>query len=90
MINNLSIRNFKSIKGISFTCRRINLFIGGPNTGKSNILEALGILSFGAYHEESLAGFVRVQRVSNLFYDEILDQPVEIEFDNKALLEWTP
>lgn len=84
MIKNLSIRNFKSIKNISLACQRINVFMGGPNTGKSNILEALGILSFAAYHEEPLAGFVRFQRVSNLFYDEILDQPIEIAFDNKA------
>ena len=45
MIKNLEIKNFKSIKHLKLDCKRINLFIGEPNTGKSNILETLGILS---------------------------------------------
>jgi AAA15 family ATPase/GTPase len=46
MIKNISIKNFKSIKDLEFKAKRINLFIGKPNTGKSNILEALGIFTF--------------------------------------------
>jgi AAA15 family ATPase/GTPase len=49
MINSLTIRNFKSIKDLTIDCKRINLFIGEPNTGKSNILEALGLLSWIDY-----------------------------------------
>jgi len=49
MINSLTIKNFKSIKDLTIDCKRINLFIGEPNTGKSNILEALGLLSWLAY-----------------------------------------
>jgi AAA15 family ATPase/GTPase len=49
MINNLTIRNFKSIKDLTLNCKRINLFIGEPNTGKSNILEAMGLLSWLVY-----------------------------------------
>lgn len=45
MIDKLSIKNFKSIKSLSTDCKRINLFIGEPNSGKSNIREALGLLS---------------------------------------------
>ena len=45
MIKNVSIRNFKSIKELDFKAKRINVFIGEPNTGKSNILEALGMFS---------------------------------------------
>jgi len=51
MIKNLEIKNFKSIKHLELDCKKINLFIGEPNTGKSNILEALGILSFNLYDE---------------------------------------
>jgi AAA15 family ATPase/GTPase len=51
MINNLTIRNFKSIKDLTLNCKRINLFIGEPNTGKSNILEAMGLLSWLDYAE---------------------------------------
>lgn len=46
MISDLSIENFKSIKKLDLKCRKVNIFLGEPNTGKSNILEALGILSF--------------------------------------------
>jgi AAA15 family ATPase/GTPase len=49
MINSLTIRNFKSIKDLTVNCKRINLFIGEPNTGKSNILEAMGLLSWLVY-----------------------------------------
>ena len=46
MITTFDIKGFKSVKAIHLDCKRINLFIGEPNTGKSNILEALGFLSF--------------------------------------------
>ena len=46
MIETLEITNFKSVKRLTLPCKRFNIFIGEPNTGKSNILEALGLLSF--------------------------------------------
>jgi len=46
MISFLSIENFKSIRKMDLNCRKINIFLGEPNTGKSNILEALGVLSW--------------------------------------------
>ncbi|MFA7303696.1 MAG: AAA family ATPase [Methanoregula sp.] len=46
MIERLQIKNFKSIKDLELDCKRVNVFIGEPNTGKSNILEALGLLSW--------------------------------------------
>lgn len=46
MLDKLRIENFKSIKDLTVECKRINLFIGEPNSGKSNILEALGLLSW--------------------------------------------
>lgn len=88
MIKSLEIKNFKSIKQLKLDCKRINIFIGEPNTGKSNILETLGILSFGnywRYGENSAKRFVRFERVSNLFYDESLDNTVEIKVDNGTL-----
>lgn len=45
MIKNLEVINFKSIKNLKLDCKRVNVFIGEPNTGKSNILESLGIFS---------------------------------------------
>lgn len=43
MIRNLHISNYKSIKQLDLYCERINVFVGEPNTGKSNILEALDL-----------------------------------------------
>lgn len=72
MIATLDIKGFKSVKDIHLDCKRINLFIGEPNTGKSNILEALGFLSYcgrgGNLHE-----YVRFDTVQHLFYDGIVD-----------------
>jgi len=86
MIKTLEIKNFKSIKHQKLDCKRINVLIGEPNTGKSNILEALGIFSFGAYSNYSdFKDFVRFERTNNLFYDESIDEDIEIKFDNKAL-----
>jgi len=85
MIKNLEIKNFKSIKHLAMECKRINLFIGEPNTGKSNILEALGLVSWYKYADTRLKGYVRFQGTQNLFYDDLLDRPVEITVDKLNL-----
>lgn len=73
MINTLDIKGFKSVKDIHLDCKRINLFIGEPNTGKSNILEALGFLSWCGWGGK-LHDYVRFNTVQHLFYDGIVDQ----------------
>jgi len=88
MIQKLEIKNFKSVKHQTLACKRINIFIGEPNTGKSNILETLGMFSFVAYGPNNPNGFrdyIRFDRTGNIFYDEILDETVEIMLDNDAL-----
>ncbi|MEA2074826.1 MAG: AAA family ATPase [Euryarchaeota archaeon] len=82
MIKDLEIKNFKSIKHLRLDCKRINLFIGEPNTGKSNILETFGLLSHLYYGE--LEKFVRFESMSNLFYDENLEDKIEIKFDENT------
>lgn len=82
MIQKLSIKNFKSIKEMEIDCRRVNLFIGEPNTGKSNILEALGLLSWRGHLNTNLGEYVRLQGTQNIFYDDLLDQTVEIGIEN--------
>ena len=80
-IRKLSIKNFKSIKEVSVECRKINLFIGQPNAGKSNLLEAIGLASFMAHgNYENLDHFVRFENMRDIFYDHLLDQPVIIDF----------
>lgn len=83
MISNLEIRNFKSIKQLNLDCKKINLFIGEPNAGKSNILEAFGLLSFSKFW--SFEDFIRFDSMNNLFCDENLDEIISIKADNKVL-----
>jgi len=64
-------------------CRRVNLFIGEPNTGKSNILEAIGLLSQIPHGD--IRRFVRFENMMDLFYDHVLENRVNIIFDEKAL-----
>ncbi len=89
MIQELEIHNFKSIKDLTLPCKRFNIFIGEPNTGKSNILEALGLVSFVAARkfdsDAKLDDFVRNERVSNLFYDGIVEDGIVIRFDEFKL-----
>ena len=80
MITKLSVANFKSVRHLDIDCKKINLFIGEPNTGKSNILEALALLSWcGQRGSSALSDFVRYQSVQYLFYDGLLDNPLEID-----------
>jgi AAA15 family ATPase/GTPase len=79
MITKLSISNFKSIRQLNIDCRKVNLFIGEPNTGKSNILEVLALLSYcGQPGDVPLRDYVRFQTMLDLFSDRLADQAVEI------------
>ena len=80
MFDHLEIKNFKSIEHLELSCRRVNVLIGEPNTGKSNILEALGLISYAGHSNEvsDFNGFVRCDDVSNLFYDGDLGRRLEI------------
>lgn len=70
-IDYLQIENFKSIKDVRLDCNRVNVFIGEPNVGKSNILEAVSLLGleYERNKEKMLSSFVRYEKFSNLFYD---------------------
>ena len=61
----LTVENFKSIRRLELECRRVNIFIGEPNTGKSNILEALGLLSF-MWHEHGTGNAKKAGEAANL------------------------
>ena len=45
MIDRLEIRNFKSIASAALEFGRVNLFVGANGSGKSNLLEAIGMYS---------------------------------------------
>ena len=56
MIKNLQINNYKSINQIDLNCSRINVLIGEPNSGKSNILEALDLSNLSSLmHSNNIA-----------------------------------
>lgn len=44
-IKEIAIKNFKSLYDVSFEPGKINVFIGANGSGKSSVLEAIGILS---------------------------------------------
>lgn len=89
-VEKLEIKNFKSIRDLTLTdFRRINLFIGRPNVGKSNLLEALGMFSlqyFSSSHGEVsqnlIRDFLRIDVTSNLFYDGQISKQIEISTVN--------
>lgn len=82
-LKSLRIRNFKSIKDLRLECKRVNLFIGEPNTGKSNMLEVIGVLSHIAYGD--IRQFARFEVMTDLFYDHILDDSITMNFDEKTI-----
>lgn len=56
MLNNISIRNYKSIEDLNIPLGRINVLIGENGAGKSNILEAI-----------ALAGAASARKLDNEF-----------------------
>ncbi|MBC9912938.1 AAA family ATPase [Chitinophaga varians] len=72
-INYLSITNFKSIRNLELSgFKRINLFIGRPNVGKSNIIEALSLFATPYLMEnksKKLNTLIRLENELELFYN---------------------
>lgn len=89
-IKSVSIKNFKSVKTVTLTgCRRINVLIGRPNVGKSNILEALAL--FGVpfmvnSSAKSLRDIVRIENTAELFHNGVSAAPVEVSADGNSLI----
>jgi len=84
MITKLSVSNFKSVRQLDIECKKVNLFIGEPNTGKSNILEALALMSWWANPSQNLGDYVRFQTTQNLFYDQLLDHEIQVSLSLSA------
>lgn len=88
-IKSVSIKNFKSVKSVTLSdCRRINVLIGRPNVGKSNILEALAL--FDAPYmvntsNKSLKNLVRIENTADLFHNGISSAPIEVTADDNYL-----
>jgi AAA15 family ATPase/GTPase len=85
MVNSISIKNYKSIKQIDFNTKKINVFIGEHNSGKSNILEALSWFSVNALDKNIFSQLFRYKTFSNFFYDFDGTQIIEVTTDTLAL-----
>ncbi|MEO8413950.1 MAG: AAA family ATPase [Ginsengibacter sp.] len=83
-IDNIEIKNFKSIRHQKIEgCKRVNVFIGYPNVGKSNILEALSLLTFIREKRRpiGLKGLVRFEKLSQLFNYNNIQNPAVVYFN---------
>ncbi len=78
MTTRLKIKNFKSIKHVELDCKKINVFIGEPNGGKSNIVEALSLLSQGVISNDVSKEAFRYKSLGDLFYDFNINKPIEV------------
>ncbi len=87
-IKRFEIENFKSIARVTMDCRRINVIIGEPDTGKTNILEALGVLSWFGVGNRTLAEYVRMYPpylLHGVFFKAITEKPIQLKIDGHAL-----
>ena len=48
MLDSLTVRTFKSLEDVTIDLGLVNVFIGANGSGKTNVLEALGVLSAAA------------------------------------------
>lgn len=81
-IETINIRNFKSLADVSIKdCKTFNLFIGRPNVGKSNIIEALSMFSipYAAPMKKSIGEFLRIEQTPSLFYNGNISSPITID-----------
>lgn len=85
-LEHITISNFKSIRSCRIAdCKRINIFIGRPNTGKSNILEALSLFSLPFIKESAskkILQFIRLENEAELFYNGDFEKPIEVSTNN--------
>lgn len=82
-LKHIEIKNFKSVKNAGLSdCKRINLLIGRPNVGKSNLLEATGLLGLSHIRYDpakKLTDFIRLENESELFFDGDSTKEITIE-----------
>lgn len=89
LIKNLRIQNFKSIKDLSLDCERINVFIGRPNAGKSNILEAVSLLGVNYPPQNSTnlkfgENSIRYKSLNHLFSAFNFRKPIKVSINNRV------
>jgi AAA15 family ATPase/GTPase len=85
-IKKLKISNFKSIREAELECGRVNLFVGKPNVGKSNVLEALSLLgSSYSGSKKFMSEFIRYKSISNCFYYNNIENDVSVVVNDRSI-----
>ncbi len=86
IIENIKISNFKSLKDVELrNCKRFNILLGRPNVGKSNIIEALTMLTLPYLSSNVKNGFfLRIEKTAQLFYNGDVRNDVSIEAGSYA------
>lgn len=86
MLKSLQISRFKSVKEQRLEFGRVNLFIGGNGTGKSNLLEAVGLasacLSRGLSDSDIAAKGMRLtpaELMKSSFKNDLLPKTLELD-----------
>jgi len=89
-IQHIEITNFKSIRHQKIEgCKRINVFIGYPNVGKSAILEAIAALSyFTAGFNENYVNLCRLKNSHELFYNANIRENINIKSSENLEVEF--
>jgi hypothetical protein len=84
----LRIQNFKSIKDVTLHPRRVNLIIGEPNVGKSNLLEAMSLLGGMVYEQKErfMGSFIRYEEPQQLFHQNLTAHTIQVETDRDVVL----
>ncbi len=88
MIGTLCIRSFKSISDLALDLGNINVFIGANGSGKSNILEAVGVVSAavsGRVDDEALLRRGVRAGVPRLYKSAFADSPTKPHIYFKAV-----
>lgn len=74
-ISKITVKNFRSLKGVEIECRQFNVLIGQNNHGKTNLLDAIQWF----YKPTGLGA---VQEIRHVDADEDEEVFVEIEFSD--------
>ena len=81
-LKQIEVRNFKSLRNLKMDgCKRINLLIGRPNVGKSNLIEALSLFCVPCIlriKENTLHSIVRADHLGELFFDGNQNDPIQV------------
>lgn len=94
MIDRIEIRNFKSITQLEMDLGQVNVLIGANGSGKSNILEAIGMLASRSGDKIELDSMaqrgIRIARpelMTNSFYGKNASKMITITIENHACTE---